>query len=41
MIVLGYFENRQQAINQLIALGQFDFAFKLIEYINNEYEDFT
>ena len=41
MTILGYFENRRQAINQLIALGQFDFAFKLIEHINTQFEDLT
>ena len=41
MLVLGYFENRKQAINQLMALGKFDFAFQIIEHINEEFKEYT
>ena len=41
MLVLGLFKNKEQAINQLIALGEFHFAFALAGFDENIYEDLT
>ena len=42
MIVLGYFENRQQAVNQLFAMGHFYVALYMQEKINKQkYEELT